>query len=184
MSILANRLKYVLSPQADIYKQMSEMVSGYVADIGCGLGFGSNMLLWKARMVCGYDVDTNCLDFARWCFPSIKFLKHDITTGPLPYIYDYIVLIDVIEHIEQDELVVKNVFSSLKPSGTAILSTPNRLSRYRKSENHIREYTPVELEKLLRTNFNDVKLMCYGWAPIKTGYESPIIALCRRNNNG
>lgn len=182
MSILTNRLKYTLSPQADIYKQVSEITSGWIADVGCGLGFGSNLLVRNAKLVCGYDNEPEYLSFAKWCFPGVRFLKHNITQGPLPFVYDYILMVDVIEHIEQDELAIQNVFRSLKESGSLILSTPNKMSRYRKSENHVREYTPPELESLLRSQFSNVRLMSYGWSNIQTNYENPIIAICRKEN--
>lgn len=182
MSVLSNRLKYVLSPQADIYKQVSEIVSGWVSDVGCGLGFGSNLLLNKAKFVCGYDIDSNYLEFAKWCFPKVKFLKHNISEKPLPYVYDYITMIDVIEHIENDISTIKNAADSLKNNGSLIVSTPNKNSRYRKSDNHIREYTPDELQKLLATKFNNIKLMSYNWIPINSGYENPIIAWCRKDS--
>lgn len=183
MSILTNRLKYVLSPQADIYKQVSEITSGWIADVGCGLGFGSNLLLRNAKLVCGYDNNIEYLNFAKWCFSNIKFLNHDISEKPLPYVYDYIVCIDVIEHIKQDESTIKNIFQSLKESGTLILSTPNKLSRYRKSENHIKEYSPDELKVLLQNQFKNVRLMSYGWTNIESNYENPIIAICKKENN-
>lgn len=181
MSILSNRLKYMLSPQADIYKQMSEIVSGWVGDVGCGLGFGSNLLLPKARLVCGYDIDIDYLKFAEWCFPNVRFKQHNIVQSPLPYVYDYITMIDIIEHIEEDKTAIQNVFKCLKPNGSLILSTPNSVSRYRKSDNHIREYTPQTLNELLSTTFNSVKLMSYNWTSINSGYENPIIAWCRKD---
>jgi len=182
MSILTNRLKYVLSPQADIYKQMSEVTSGWIADVGAGLGFGSNLLVKNSKLVCGYDVSDEYLKFSKWCFPGVRFLKHNIVEAPLPFIYDYVLMIDVIEHIEQDELAVKNASLSLKESGSLIISTPNRLSRYRKSDNHIREYTPKELKDLLQSQFKNVRLTSYGWSAIKTNYENPIIAICKKEN--
>ena len=183
MSILTNRLKYVLSPQADIYKQVSEITSGWIADVGCGLGFGSNLLVKNSKLVCGYDNTPEYLKFAKWCFPGVRFLGHDITKGPLPYVYDYILMIDVIEHIEQDQLAIKNACKSLKESGTLIISTPNKASRYRKSDNHIREYTPTELKEMLQNQFSNVRLMSYGWSNIQTNYENPIIALCKKEND-
>jgi 2-polyprenyl-3-methyl-5-hydroxy-6-metoxy-1,4-benzoquinol methylase len=182
MSILTNRLKYVLSPQADIYKQVSEITSGWVADVGCGLGFGGNLLVKRAKLVCGYDTDSEYLDFAKWCFPGVRFLKHDIVEAPLPYVYDHILMIDVIEHIEQDKQAVKHASMSLKESGSLVISTPNRLSRYRKSDNHIREYSPKELEEILRSQFKNVRLTSYGWSNIQSNYENPIIAICKKEN--
>jgi 2-polyprenyl-3-methyl-5-hydroxy-6-metoxy-1,4-benzoquinol methylase len=172
----------VLSPQADIYKQVSEITTGWVADVGCGLGFGSNLLVKRAKLVCGYDVEPEYLSFSKWSFPGVRFLKHDIVEAPLPYVYDYILMIDVIEHIEQDEQAIKHASMSLKESGSLIISTPNRLSRYRKSENHIREYSPKELEETLRSQFSNVRLTSYSWSNIQSNYENPIIAICKKEN--
>lgn len=180
MSILSNRFKYMLSPQADIYKQVAEITSGWIADVGCGLGFGSNLLLKNAKLVCGYDIEY--LDFAKWCFPKVRFIQHNIVDKPLPYVYDYITMIDVIEHIKQDVSVIENMKKSLKDRGTLILSTPNKLSRYRKSDNHIREYSPKELKDLLQSQFSNVRLMSYGWSNIETNYENPIIAICKKED--
>ena len=180
---LWNRLQYMLSPQFDIYEKVAGIVSGRVADIGSGTGFGAHLFTRNCDMVVGVEVDAVARKFAQRAFSNgkIQFFEGDITSrkspGHLDY-YDYITMIDVIEHIEDTKIALKNINEFLKPKGTFICSTPNRLSRYRKSEYHVREYSPEELESLLLCQFPYVKIVDYQLEPIKSEYENPIIAIC------
>jgi hypothetical protein len=67
----------------------------------------------------------------------------------------------------------------LLKDGTFILSTPNRLSRYRKSEYHVREYAPEELKGLLSSVFDNVGMMDFELKPLESEYMNPILAVCR-----
>ena len=66
-------------------------------------------------------------------------------------------------------------------AGSLILSTPNRLSRYRKAETHVREYAPKEFEGILKTAFVSVSLRTYTLEPLVSGYENPMVAVCRND---
>lgn len=185
MSILTNRLRYILSPQFDIYEQVARVVKGSVADVGCGLGFGSHLLFQNATKVDGYDANEDYLKFAARAFPNIKFFKSDITEKKLPYYYNFIVTIDVIEHIKDINKAIKNIYDSLGNDGIFICSTPNRKSRYRKSENHIVEYSPKELKQLLEQFFDVVDIKSFGFKPLKTYYENPLLGIgIKRGKNG
>jgi SAM-dependent methyltransferase len=39
--------------------------------------------------------------------------------------YDFILSVDVMEHIKEDELVLRNFFGALKPGGSILISTPS-----------------------------------------------------------
>ena len=174
--ILWNRMKYMLSPQFDIYRIVSKVVSGKVVDIGFGTGFGMHLLAQNAE-VTGYEVDKGGIDFAESVFPYLTFKQGDIREG-IEGKYDFVIMIDVIEHIRQDKKALENAKAMLKPGGKLILSTPNRLSRYRKSKNHIREYAPKELEGILKRIFSVVELKDYQLKQLVNEYENPIIAIC------
>lgn len=179
---LWNRLRYVLSPQFDIYEQVAKVVRGNVADIGFGTGFGTHLLTANARGVTGYEADTDAVGFAEKVFPIAKLqFKHgDITKGiEADGEYDFVVMIDIIEHIKHDKQALLNVKKMLRPSGTLIISTPNRLSRYRKADTHVREYAPKEFEGVLGLAFPSVSLRTFKLEPLASGYENPMVALCR-----
>jgi 2-polyprenyl-3-methyl-5-hydroxy-6-metoxy-1,4-benzoquinol methylase len=170
----------MLSPQFDIYEQVSKMVVGSVADIGCGTGFGTHLLSRNADFVTGYEIDPTAMEFADRAFSNgnINFCKADITEGRIKKRFDFVVMIDVIEHIRHAELAVANCKTILFTGGSLICSTPNRLSRYRKSEYHVREYSPSELEELLSSVFDTVKMVDFKLQPLKSVYTNPIIAIC------
>jgi len=180
MSIMWNRLKYVLSPQFDIYEQIAPMVRNKVADIGFGTGFGMHLLTINGGEVYGYEVDDDAIHFAQKVFPFKRahYGYGDITMG-ISGEFNFVVMIDVIEHIKDDVKALENVKKMLAKGGVLILSTPNRLSRYRKSENHYREYAPKELEGKLKRVFTQVSLRDYKLEPLVSQTENPMIALCR-----
>lgn len=180
--IIWNRLRYVLSPQFDVYKVLSDVVRDRVADIGFGTGFGTHLLATKAKEVYGFEMDHDAIEFARTVFPfkELHFEFGDITKGISNGMqFDYIIMIDVIEHIKHDKEALLNVKAMMAKGGTFICSTPNRLSRYRKSDNHYREYAPKELEGILRRVFVSVELRDYQMRPLVSDYENPMLAVCK-----
>jgi len=182
-----NRLQYMLSPQFDIYEQVARHVNGKVIDIGCGTGFGTHLFTRGAQEVHGIEMDENALKFAQRVFSNgnLVFHQNDITQMFVPQIesnrYDFVIMIDVIEHIDNDLLAIKNCKKLLKPSGTFICSTPNSLCRYRKSENHIREYEPSQYKKLLKEVFDYVSICDYRLHHTTSNYVNPMVGVCKIN---
>jgi len=74
--------------------------------------------------------------------------------------YNAVVCIEVIEHVEKDDLFVKNISRVIEKDGWAYFTTPN--GDYIKNEgpnknlDHIRHYTKLELQTLLEKYFNTV----------------------------
>jgi len=178
---LWGRLRYMLSPQFDIYEQVAKVVHGNVMDVGCGTGFGTHLLARRASHVTGCEIDEKALRFAERAFSNgkIAFYSFDVTQSMTPASYDFVTMIDVIEHIKEDKTAIKNCETLLNESGTFICSTPNRLSRYRKSAYHVREYSPDELKDLLSAVFTNVGLVDFQMQPMESDYTNPIIAVCQ-----
>lgn len=174
-----NRLQYMLSPQFDIYEKVSQIVSGDVLDVGCGTGFGTHLFTRFADNVYGIDVDEKAVQFAKKCFGNHRILFNHINLENITRSYDFVTMIDVIEHIEYDQKAIGLAKGCLKDNGVFVISTPNRLSRYRKSENHVREYAPHELRALLFKEFKDVQILDYKLDPVSSDYENPIVGVCR-----
>ena len=73
-----NRLQYMLSPQFDIYEQISYVVNGKVLDVGCGSGFGTHLFTRQAKSVKGIDLDEDAInfdDYAWWATIDRKLAK-------------------------------------------------------------------------------------------------------------
>ena len=183
--ILWNRFKYVLSPQFDIYTEVAKVIRGRVADVGFGTGFGTHLFSVNAKEVIGFEVDEGSINFAEKIFPlpKLRFAYGNIARGIDSNGFDFVTMIDVIEHLKYDKRVLQNAKKMLNKNGTLILSTPNRLSRYRKSANHVREYAPKELEHLCRKVFVSVSLRDHQLEPLASQYQNPLVAVCRTDGN-
>jgi SAM-dependent methyltransferase len=64
----------------------------------------------------------------------------------------------VIEHIKDDLLFLKEIYRVLKPGGKALLTTPNRSKSLTRNPWHIREYTSTELSLLAQPIFRHLEM--------------------------
>ncbi len=109
-------------------------VNGDQTILDAGMGFGQydyylakNHPNWK---ITGVDVKQEQIDdcnnfFSRIGFSNTNFEFCDLTKLEKIEEYDMILCVDVMEHIEEDELVLKNYYTALKPGGMVLISTPS-----------------------------------------------------------
>lgn len=131
-----------------------------VLDIACGSGYGSYILAQSgAKKVYGIDNDgKNVIEAKKEYFDKkITFIMSDAHSIPLnSSAIDIIVSLETIEHLEKPKKFLEEAYRLLKPDGLLILSTPNRETSYEDNPFHLKEYTFIELDKLL-TKFPDRK---------------------------
>ncbi len=72
--------------------------------------------------------------------------------------YDCVVSFQVIEHIQDDVLYLKEIHRVLKPGGVALLTTPNRKLSLSRNPWHIREYLAEELKNIALKIFSGVEM--------------------------
>jgi SAM-dependent methyltransferase len=73
-------------------------------------------------------------------------------------VYDFVISFQVIEHIENDALYLKEIHRVLKQGGMALITTPNRKMSLSRNPWHVREYLPEELSTLARKFFSNVDM--------------------------
>jgi len=101
-----------------------------VLDIGCGAGYGSAELAQVARQVIGVDPATDAVDFARENYPAPNLQFVQAKAEALPFAdaaFQLVVGFEVIEHLADWPLLLKEARRLLAPNGQFIVSTPNRL---------------------------------------------------------
>ncbi len=113
-------------------------------DLGCGEGYLLHNLNAKDKI--GYDRNPKSL------FNDITYHTIDIN-DPLRDYADIVICSEVIEHMENDRNVIRNVYNLLKPKGIVFLSTISRntledKSNLDKVRGHYRRYGK-ELEKIM-----------------------------------
>lgn len=142
------------------YVVASDYAEGDVLEVGCGEGRGIDLLMQKARSFTAVDKIKPVIDSLQKKYPQGKFMSMNIPplSGLNDNTYDVVVSFQVIEHIEDDSLFLKEIHRVLKPGGTALLTTPNRRLSLTRNPWHIREYLPEELEQLAKKIFDYVEL--------------------------
>ena len=139
-----------------------------ILDVGCGVGYGSNILAKKAKRVVGLDISEEAINIARTKYGKRKnlvFLKADATKG-LPFPdnhFSAVCCIEALEHFRNPIRVLNEIKRVLKPNGIAIITTPAKelVSPFRRkprNPHHVREFTLNEVLSLLRENFGEVEV--------------------------
>jgi SAM-dependent methyltransferase len=131
-----------------------------VLDAACGEGYGSAILAAAgAASVVGVDVDPETVEHAR-ARHGIDARRADVADLPFDDgAFELVVSFETIEHVPDPERALAEMRRVLSPEGTLVVSTPNAAEYLVASEFHVREFTPDELESLLRAHFERVELV-------------------------
>jgi len=110
-------------------RQYVRLESRRILDIGCGLGMYVDKFRRFSDEVYGVDVDPEKVAEASEWLPNIQVAPAE----HLPFDdgeFDVILLNEVIEHVDDDILTIREAFRCLKPGGHVIIYAPNRLYPY------------------------------------------------------
>lgn len=124
-------------------------------EIGCGTGFVLQMLqnefpCWQIQAT---EAHVEGLAFARSRVgPDVILSQMDAQAIPFRDEFDVIGAFDVIEHINDDEKVIHEIYAALRPQGYFIFSVPQHMflwSKYDEVGCHFRRYNISELTRKL-----------------------------------
>lgn len=116
-----------------------------VIDIGCNSGFGTSILSYGASDVTGVDFNDKNLFRASIgkYFCKVDFIKADLEKEFPKGKWDVAVSFELIEHIDNTNFLLKNIFENLSENGILIFSVPhmvaNREHKVLFDENKIKE---------------------------------------------
>src|SRR3989344_4670865 len=141
-----------------------------VLDLGCATGYFAKELKKKHCEVTGVENKREAVVLARkWCVNTLQGDLEKVESLHIsPHTFNYVLLLDVLEHIQNRDTLLKWIGQKLKNDGRIIISTPNiahisiRLSllfghfTYTNhgilDETHVHFFTKQTLMKLLRLN--------------------------------
>jgi SAM-dependent methyltransferase len=142
------------------YIEAKKYISGNLLEIGCGEGRGIDVLKEHITSYTAIDKNISVQATIKKKYPNANF--HNITIPPIAPIedntLDSIVSFQVIEHIKDDLVYLKEIYRILKPGGVALVSTPNIKKTLTRNPWHIREYTPSEFKNLISKVFTNFEL--------------------------
>jgi SAM-dependent methyltransferase len=118
-------------------------------EIGCGTGYVLSGLSSSTDFqLSGSDIHVEGLKYAKERVPSAEFIQMDATAMPFKNEFDAIGAFDVIEHISEDELALKNIHRSLRKNGVLYISVPQYMFMWSSIDEisfHKRRYSKGEL---------------------------------------
>jgi SAM-dependent methyltransferase len=153
-------------------------------EIGCGTGFvlSGVAATFPATRLMGAEIFSTGLQHAAHRVPRAQFIQMDARNIPFDSHFDALGAFDVLEHIEEDTLVLTQICKALRPGGKLILTVPQHPSLWSTQDKmacHVRRYTAAELKQ---------KISNAGFDVIDSGsFVSlllPLMWLSRRLSNG
>ncbi|RYG01704.1 MAG: class I SAM-dependent methyltransferase [Chitinophagaceae bacterium] len=146
-----------------MYDTIAPYLKGAVIEIGSGIGNISEHLLTKADSVYLTDLDQAYCDILKQKFGTLPntagISQVDLVSPEFELQYrnlinrfDSLIALNVIEHIENDDLAISNAIQLIKPGGQLIILVPAYQFLYNKIDkklSHYRRYTKKSLTTLL-----------------------------------
>lgn len=153
------------------YQCASKFAFGAVLDLGCGVGYGSNMLSIpeKVNEVIGIDISSSALNYANRYYDNNKVHYALSSAESLPIgdkYFDVVTAFEIIEHVADYQKTIREIFRVIKNNGYLFISSPNprdmlnrlrhRLfgkpfpDKYQKNPHHIKEFYYEELFDILK----------------------------------
>jgi len=98
-----------------------------IADLGCGNGYIAGLMAGLGHSVTAVDSSAEGIGIAEEAHPEVRFMcvsLYEDLANIIGQDYDVVVSSDVIEHLYDPRLFLKNAYALLRPGGTIILTTP------------------------------------------------------------
>jgi 2-polyprenyl-3-methyl-5-hydroxy-6-metoxy-1,4-benzoquinol methylase len=127
-----------------------------VLEIGCGIGNFTHLLRDRETVI-AVDCEPACIDLVKSRCPNAQALALDASTDSIldlaRFAPDSCLLLNVLEHIEDDRATLKRIASILPPRGRVVILAPASPSLYGPIDHnlgHYRRYSRASLTALAR----------------------------------
>ncbi|HEV7654230.1 MAG TPA: class I SAM-dependent methyltransferase [Mycobacteriales bacterium] len=125
-----------------------------VLEAGCGEGYGADRIATVAQTVLGLDYDRAAVGHVARAYPRVRPVRGNLAGLPVADgAVDVVASLQVIEHLWDQPGFLAECARVLRPAGTLLLTTPNRLTFSPENRPlnpfHHRELDPAEFTTLL-----------------------------------
>ncbi len=149
---------YLIQRHLFAYNYAASRICGTVMEIGCGEGYGYDLLKDKVDHYVG--VDKADINSSAWQSDKADFfkMKAPLLKNIPSNIFDFIISFQVIEHIKNDTFFLHEIHRVLKKGGKLLLSTPNKKASFTRNPWHVREYEAAELAGKITPLFSSTEV--------------------------
>lgn len=119
-------------------------------EIGCGTGYVLSGVAerFPHAKLHGSEIFVSGLEYAAARLPTAKLMQMDGRNIPFEGEFDVIGAFDVLEHIEEDETVLAQMYAALNPRGFILLAVPQHTWLWSPTDEyacHVRRYAALDL---------------------------------------
>lgn len=123
-----------------------------VLEIGCSIGGVSSLLHERGFEVYASDISKYAIEKAKKLSPKINFLTFDVQKGiSIKKKFDLIIAFEVVEHLENPEKAILNMYNKLDNKGKLVFSTPYPTKWSNSDPTHINVKYPDEWLKIMKS---------------------------------
>lgn len=121
-------------------------------EIGCGTGFVMSGVAdaFPSAALTGTEIFVSGLGYAAGRIPRAELLQVDARRLPFDAEFDVVGIFDVLEHIQEDTVVLSEIYRALRPGGGVIITVPQHDWLWSQQDElafHVRRYGARELHK-------------------------------------
>jgi SAM-dependent methyltransferase len=146
------RNKIIFSQIEQIYQVKKSPLN--ILNVGVATG-ATSQLLSKFGKVTSVEYDQDCIDFVKSKI-DIPMIKGDIQNLDFAdNTFDLVCALDVVEHVENDQLAAKELSRVCKLGGSMVITVPSFQSLWGEHDivnHHYRRYRRFELQELFKNN--------------------------------
>ncbi|WP_066424555.1 bifunctional 2-polyprenyl-6-hydroxyphenol methylase/3-demethylubiquinol 3-O-methyltransferase UbiG [Anabaena sp. 4-3] len=135
-----------------IIRQLNLAQNSHILEAGCGTG-GNLVMLSRHGQISAMELDTMACQIANQ--RQVTQVKLGSLPDKIPFTddYDLIVILDVLEHIDDDLATLKALYARLKPGGLLLITVPAYQflwSRHDEINHHKRRYILRSLKHIVK----------------------------------
>jgi 2-polyprenyl-3-methyl-5-hydroxy-6-metoxy-1,4-benzoquinol methylase len=141
---------------ADWIVEMSQPYLGAeILELGAGHGTVTDRLRRHGGKVTASDLSPRCVEVLRAKYDGasdVDVFHGDVAAAVAERSYDSVVLVNVLEHIEDDGRALREILAGLRPGGTVVLFVPAfeaLYSNFDRMVGHYRRYRRDDLARLV-----------------------------------
>lgn len=125
-----------------------------VLDVGLGTGANALTMTRLGYAVTGVEPSQDAIAFAKQKVPDVPVIQSMFPSSAVPEAaFDAVVLLDVLEHFEDDGVALRGVATALRPGGIVLITVPAFQFLWTKHDelaHHHRRYRKPELVRALQ----------------------------------
>jgi 2-polyprenyl-3-methyl-5-hydroxy-6-metoxy-1,4-benzoquinol methylase len=153
---LKNWFKGILN-HIDRYFPLKNGKGKNLIEFGCATGVAASVLRDFGWDVTATDISNYAVRRAKKNVTGVKFMVQDMEKPFNGNRFDVAVAFDVIEHLPNPELGIKNVYNLLKKNGAVVFWTPNDYPSAHLDPTHVNVKIPSEWRKIFkRVGFKNI----------------------------